>query len=289
MKDKYINSKVSIGFCGFYPYRPIIIGEITKEDFQKNPSLLSQDCQKFEYEGYSLRMARDSMILLRIDSIEKEIKDIDESWEGDLAMAKSYDGPWNQYLKHLNVLYFLLECVMHYPGKRNISLFDYSEIDRNDLRRITYDDKVLLHEIYLKSCLKTWQETKSISVELPKTDDADYKSLDTLLRHILRAARGYMTWMCDKLDMPDPEIEKTPEADLIGAKADEYVFHLLEKWRLPLSDITEDKFHTPTYTSRWGVDYCIDAMLEHAVMHPIRHEFQLKHLITNKINNSKNS
>ena len=122
---------------------------------------------------------------------------------------------------------------------------------------------------------------------MPKTDDADYKSLDTLLRHIFRAARGYMTWMCDKLDMPDPEIEKTPEADLIEAEAYEYVSHLLDKWRLPLADITEDKYHTPTYTSRWGVDYCIDAMLEHAVMHPIRHEFQLRHLITDKINNSK--
>ena len=148
---------------------------------------------------------------------------------------------------------------------------------------------VLLHEKHLRSCLKTWQEAKSIGVELPKTDDGDYKSLDTLLRHILRAARGYMTWICNNLDLPDPEIEKTPEAGLIATTADEYMSHLLEKWRLPLVDIPEDKFHKPTYTSRWGVDYCIDAMLEHAVMHPIRHEFQLRHLITNKMNNSKKS
>jgi uncharacterized damage-inducible protein DinB len=147
---------------------------------------------------------------------------------------------------------------------------------------------VLLHEEHLESCLKTWQESIRIGIELPKTDDKDYKSLDALLRHILRAARGYMTWMCDKLNLSVPEIEKTPEVDLIEAKADEYVSHLLEKWRLPLADITEDKFHTPTYTSRWGVDYCIDAMLEHAVMHPIRHEFQLRHLISNKTSNSTN-
>jgi hypothetical protein len=146
---------------------------------------------------------------------------------------------------------------------------------------------VLLHEIHLESCLKTWQEAKSLILELPKTDDGDYKSLDTLLKHILRAARGYMTWMCDKLNLPDPEIEKTPEVDLIEARFYECASYLLEKWRLPLAGIPEDKFHTPTYTSRWGVDYCIDAMLEHAVMHPIRHEFQLRNLITDKINNSK--
>lgn len=58
-----------------------------------------------------------------------------------------------------------------------------------------------------------------------------------------------MTWMCDKLNLPDPEIEKTPKAEIIEAMADEYVSHLLEKWRLPLADITDDKFHKPTYCS----------------------------------------
>jgi hypothetical protein len=141
---------------------------------------------------------------------------------------------------------------------------------------------VLLHEQYLKSCLLTWHEAKNLKINLPDIADKDYESLDTLLRHILRAARGYMTWMCDKLNLPDPEIEKAPDADLIETRADEYVSHLLEKWRLPLAEITEDKFHTPTFTSRWGVEYCIDAMLEHAVMHPIRHEFQLRNLIINQ-------
>ena len=138
---------------------------------------------------------------------------------------------------------------------------------------------VLLHERYLNSLLDTWREAKKLGVVLPETDDEDYKSLDTLLRHILRAARGYMTWMCDKMNLPDPEIDKAPEAIDIESAVDEYVAHLLENWRLPLAEIPEDKFHTQTYTSRWGTDYCIDAMLEHAVMHPIRHEFQLRNLI----------
>jgi hypothetical protein len=33
------------------------------------------------------------------------------------------------------------------------------------------------------------------------------------------------------------------------------------------------------FPSRWNVHYCIDAMLEHAVMHPIRHTFQLQELL----------
>jgi len=155
-------------------------------------------------------------------------------------------------------------------------------VSSQDLKKYRYNgarSMVLLHEKYLNSCLQTWHKAKGLKINLPDTDDKDYESLDTLLRHIFRAARGYMTWICDKLNLPDPEIEKVPESNLIEAKADEYVSHLLEKWCLPLGEITEDKFHAPTYTSRWGVDYCIDAMLEHAVMHPIRHEFQLRNLI----------
>ena len=138
---------------------------------------------------------------------------------------------------------------------------------------------VILHERHLRSCIQTWKEAKSLNIKLPETEDKDYESLETVLRHILRAARGYMTWMCDKLNLPDPGIEVQPEPDSVEIKADEFINHLLEKWRLPLADVPEEKFHSPTFTSRWGVDYCIDAMLEHAVMHPIRHEFQLRNLI----------
>jgi uncharacterized damage-inducible protein DinB len=139
---------------------------------------------------------------------------------------------------------------------------------------------VILHEKHLRSCINTWHEAKKLNIKLPETDDEDYKSLETLLKHILRAARGYMTWICSKLNLPDPKIDLAPEPDLIESKTDEYLAHLLEKWKLPLAEIPEEKFHAPTYASNWGVEYCIDAMLEHAVMHTIRHEFQLRNLIT---------
>ena len=138
---------------------------------------------------------------------------------------------------------------------------------------------VILHEKHLRSCVQTWKEAKALNIRLPETEDKDYKSLDTLLFHIFRAARGYMTWMCEKLILPDPEIQNPPRLEDLDLKADEYLSHLLEKWRTPLAEIEEEKFHNPVFTSRWGVDYCIDAMMEHAVMHPIRHEFQLKNLM----------
>ncbi|MBI1933667.1 MAG: hypothetical protein HYS24_14140 [Ignavibacteriales bacterium] len=138
---------------------------------------------------------------------------------------------------------------------------------------------VLLHEEHLTNFLRTWQKAKSLRIELPRTDDPDYQSLESLLFHVLRSARGYMTWICEKLNLPDPEINNPPEINEIENNSEKYLNHLFERWCLPLTEIEEVNFHNPVYKSRWGVEYCIDAMLEHAVMHPIRHEFQLKNLI----------
>ncbi|RKY94987.1 MAG: hypothetical protein DRQ01_01015, partial [Ignavibacteriae bacterium] len=59
---------------------------------------------------------------------------------------------------------------------------------------------VQLHEQHLRSFVKTWRKAKELNIKLPETNDTDYESHETLLRHVLRAARGYMTWMCAKLE-----------------------------------------------------------------------------------------
>ena len=47
--------------------------------------------------------------------------------------------------------------------------------------------------------------------------------------------------------------------------------------------IGDDRLETPEYPSRWQTRYCIDSMLEHAVMHPIRHAFQLEELMHQRL------
>ena len=138
---------------------------------------------------------------------------------------------------------------------------------------------VILHERQLRKFVVVWRHAKAAEVELPATDDPDYASLEILLCHVLRCARGYMVWMCKVLGLPDPDILEAPEPTAVDAEAESYVEHVVERWRSPLIGLTEDQAYRPTYTSPWGVEYCIDAMLEHAAMHPLRHRFQLEELI----------
>jgi uncharacterized damage-inducible protein DinB len=141
---------------------------------------------------------------------------------------------------------------------------------------------VRLHDEHLRRFLVIWKQARVASVALPSTDDPAYASLDTLLRHVLGAARGYMVWMCEVLELPDPEIRVPPEAAVLLIEADNYMEHVLERWRTPLQDIGDERLETPEYPSHWKTRYCIDAMLEHAVMHPIRHAFQLEELMSNQ-------
>ena len=71
---------------------------------------------------------------------------------------------------------------------------------------------VLLHEKEMRALLPVWKRAKAAALRLPATGDPDYASLESLLHHALRAARGYMTWLCEKLGLPDPGIEPPPEA-----------------------------------------------------------------------------
>jgi hypothetical protein len=138
---------------------------------------------------------------------------------------------------------------------------------------------VFLHEQHLRRFLQVWAEARAKAVVLPSTTDPSYQSLETLGHHVLRAARGYLVWICEMLRLPNPGIRPAPEPAAVAAEATGYADHLFGRWRATLADVRDDQLETPEYRSRWGTLYSIDSMLEHAVMHPIRHTFQLEELI----------
>ncbi len=133
-----------------------------------------------------------------------------------------------------------------------------------------------LHATHIRSFLSVWQQAKAAGITPPACEDPDYDSLEHILAHVLGAARGYMVWMCECLELPDPGIPATPDLQAIEKAAGDYTEVLIDRWRDPLVGMTEEQSNTPAYLSGWKVLYCIDAMLEHAVMHPIRHEHQLR-------------
>lgn len=133
---------------------------------------------------------------------------------------------------------------------------------------------VVLHDRHMRSFFDTWCLAHAEEIALPGADDPDYASREHLLTHVLRASRGYMTWICEKLDLPDPGIDGPPVPDSVEDETPRYLDHLLDRWRHPLAEVDGERFGE-AYPSRWGWIYTVEGMLEHAVMHPVRHEYQL--------------
>ena len=137
---------------------------------------------------------------------------------------------------------------------------------------------VLLHERELRSCLATWRRAVAWGVALP-VGSGHYESPHTLLRHVLAAAAGYLRWVAEKLELGDPAVDAVPESDAIEEQSDAYLEHVLERWREVLREVPGERLGE-THRSNWGEDFTIESLLEHAVVHPMRHALQLEELMT---------
>ncbi len=135
---------------------------------------------------------------------------------------------------------------------------------------------VTLHDQHLRSCMDTWERARQAAVPMPATKDPDHASIEALGVHVLGCARYYMVWCCEMLELPDPGIDATPTPAAIAADGATYLEHLLDRWRTPLASSNGNVFENNEYRARWGQLFSIDSMLEHAVMHPIRHQFQME-------------
>ena len=139
---------------------------------------------------------------------------------------------------------------------------------------------VRLHEREMRMMLGVWKEARQRHIQLLETEDPDYESLDHVMRHVLRAARGYLIWICDVLDRPAPGGSAAPDPEDVAAEADQYLEVVLAAWRRDLAWMSDSVAGSAdTYKSRWGVSYTIEEMLEHAVVHPMRHRIQLEELL----------
>lgn len=136
-----------------------------------------------------------------------------------------------------------------------------------------------LHERHMREFLATWREAVAQGLELPPSDDPNLETLDTLLAHVLGCSARYLNWICVQLGLPERVERDRPPPEGLAERADDYLASLLRAWAGPLEGLTEKRAYAPVHVSRWGVPYCLDAMLEHAVMHPLRHSHQLRRLM----------
>jgi uncharacterized damage-inducible protein DinB len=128
------------------------------------------------------------------------------------------------------------------------------------LRRITDDEFELVRDL--------------------ETKDEGCRSIQTILHHVVRAGYGYASYIReahgDKPNRPDLPLGKRLEClEQLEVMLAFTAATLEGKWELTDEQIMAVKMHV-----RWGPVYDLEQLLEHAIVHVLRHRRQIERFLT---------
>ncbi len=137
---------------------------------------------------------------------------------------------------------------------------------------------VELHEVELRRFHDAWLAFRASGTPLPETDDPSYQSNEHLAGHVLRWSRGYLTWIGECVKRPVTDLDSEVDLVAIAGRSAAFMDEVLAGWRRHLAPLEDRELGPVNYKAPWGEDYSIEQMLEHAIVHPMRHRIQLERL-----------
>jgi uncharacterized damage-inducible protein DinB len=134
----------------------------------------------------------------------------------------------------------------------------------------------------LKNLILQISETDFEKVVDQDTKDEDCRSVQTIVSHVTNSGYGYANYIRDWFDI----YKNSPVRRLLSQKDFftefekmlTYTAETLEgKWEFSDDDIMKVKIK-----ARWGPQYDLEQLLEHAIVHILRHRRQIEKLINSK-------
>jgi uncharacterized damage-inducible protein DinB len=112
-----------------------------------------------------------------------------------------------------------------------------------------------------------------------QTKDEDCRSVQTIMSHVVRAGYGYADYIREQFSIestrPQPKLLSLQESLEQLDAALRYTVQTLEgRWEMSDEEITRTVIN-----SRWGVIYNVEGLLEHAIVHILRHRRQIEKFI----------
>jgi uncharacterized damage-inducible protein DinB len=135
----------------------------------------------------------------------------------------------------------------------------------------------------LGSLIEQIHEDDFVRIVDAQTQDDDCRSVQTIMSHVVRAAYGYADYIREQFSISSTR----PEGKLLSRQesleqldaALLYTVQTLEgKWEMSGEEIS-----ATVIKSRWGAVYDVEGLLEHAVVHILRHRRQIEKFIWQKL------
>jgi len=144
----------------------------------------------------------------------------------------------------------------------------------------------------LKNVLARASEEQYTRIIDPDTKDPDCRSIQTIITHVVRAGYGYADYIRGAFGIPS----ETPKEHLRGSpngpggsgvmvarqeaagKIDGFLRYTAEtlegKW-----EMTDEEIMAVSMKVRWGPTYDLEQLLEHAIVHILRHRRQIERFL----------
>lgn len=120
----------------------------------------------------------------------------------------------------------------------------------------------------------------------PQTDDESCRSAQTIMSHVVRAGYGYADYIRAQFSVestrpPNKLLSRQESLEQIDA-ALRYTAETLEgRWQM-----SDEEISGTVIKSSWGVVYDVEQLLEHAIVHILRHRRQLERFISRGLINA---
>lgn len=133
----------------------------------------------------------------------------------------------------------------------------------------------------LKKLVSQTGQVDFVKIMDPRTSDPACRSIQTIMNHVVRAGYGYanyIRWHFGDSIIPTSkhyEIKTPDQACLQLDRMLDYTVETLDnKWNLTHEDVLNNKMKTS-----WGQEYDFEQMMEHAIVHILRHRRQIERFL----------
>lgn len=112
-----------------------------------------------------------------------------------------------------------------------------------------------------------------------QTNDDDCRSAQSIMSHVVRAAYGYADYLREQFSIASTRprhgrLSRQESLEQLDAALAYTVETLNGRW-----EMSDEEIVGIVINSRWGVVYNVEGLLEHAIVHVLRHRRQIEKFI----------
>lgn len=133
----------------------------------------------------------------------------------------------------------------------------------------------------IKDLIERTDEANFVKIFDPNAADEDCRSIQTIMSHVVFACCGYDNYIRKAFSIEEKSFErkllsKSEVIEQLDAAVSDTAKTLAGKWLM-----TDEEMKAISIESRWGTIFDLEQMLEHAIVHILRHRRQVEKFLAN--------